>query len=341
MLPLLSFTFAGVMLEWCYWKIQSEEFGVIISASRRTDIPAYYSGWFFNRLKEGYVLVRNPMNPHQVGRISLLPDVVDGIVFWTKNPSPMLNRLEELKEYTYYFQFTLNAYGIDAEPNLPAKNNVIIPAFQRLAQEIGKDKVVWRYDPIFFNEKYSMAYHLKYFRVLASKLADYTEKCTVSFLDFYKKTERNISPLGIVKPSMEEKEELMEQFAAIAKSEGLYIDTCAEEMDLKKFGIRPARCIDQGRLERLSGYNLKITKDPNQRRECGCIASIDIGAYDTCANHCLYCYANYSAKTVARNAAAHHETGPLLFGNLSEDDVVKVREAKSCKEYATGRLWPD
>lgn len=122
---------------------------MIISASRRTDIPSYYSEWMLNRLKEKYVLVRNPMNIHQVSKIDLSPNVVDAIVFWTKNPTPMLGRLDELKDYIYYFQFTLTAYGPDVERNLPSKNRIIIPTFQELSKEIGKEKVVWRYDPIF------------------------------------------------------------------------------------------------------------------------------------------------------------------------------------------------
>ena len=134
---------------------------MIISASRRTDIPTYYADWLFNRLKEEYVLVRNPMNIHQIGKISLAPEVVDGIVFWTKNPIPMLDRLSELDKYNYYFQFTLNAYGKDVEPNIPSKNDVIIPAFQQLSKIIGRERIIWRYDPIFFNEYYTMEYHCK------------------------------------------------------------------------------------------------------------------------------------------------------------------------------------
>ena len=155
---------------------------MIISASRRTDIPTYYSNWFYNRIKEQNVLVRNPMNIHQVGKIDLSPDVVDGIVLWTKNPVPMMPRLSELERYNYYFQFTLNAYDLDVEPNIPSKNEIIIPAFQKLSQMIGREKVIWRYDPIFFNNKYTMEYHCKYFEVLAEKLSDYTEKCTVSLV---------------------------------------------------------------------------------------------------------------------------------------------------------------
>ena len=130
---------------------------MIISASRRTDIPSYYSDWFFNRIKDGFVYVRNPMNIHQISKISLSPTIVDGIVFWTKNPTPMLNRLHELNDYTYYFQFTLNPYGTDVEPNVPSKNDIVIPTFQQLSKEIGKNRVIWRYDPIFFNDKLQSA----------------------------------------------------------------------------------------------------------------------------------------------------------------------------------------
>jgi len=304
---------------------------VIISASRRTDIPTYYSEWFYNRIKEGYVLVRNPMNIHQIGKINLSTNVVDGIVFWTKNPTPMIDRLDELKNYIYYFQFTLNSYGKDVEPNVPSKNDIIIPSFQKLSKKIGKDKVIWRYDPILLNEKYTINYHIQYFKTLASKLSDYTEKCTVSFIDLYRNTERNIKSLNIVMPSLEQKTELSQRFSEIANEYGIYIDTCAEDIELDQLGIKHAHCIDKERFERISGYNLSVEKDKNQRPECGCIASIDIGMYNTCKNGCLYCYANHSAKTVQNNFESHNPISPLICGELGEDAVIKEREIKSCK----------
>ena len=305
---------------------------MIISASRRTDIPSYYSDWFFNRIKDGFVYVRNPMNIYQISKISLSPTIVDGIVFWTKNPTPMLNRLHELNDYTYYFQFTLNPYGTDVEPNVPSKNDIVIPTFQQLSKEIGKDRVIWRYDPIFFNDKYTFDYHVKYFNLMADKLADYTEKCTVSFLDFYKNTQRNISPLNIADTSYEQRMELMGVFAQIAKEHNIYIDTCAEDIDFQKFNISHAHCIDKERFERLGNYTLTIDKDKNQRSECGCIASIDIGAYNTCKNGCLYCYANYSSKTVLSNYSKHNPISPLLFGEVGVDDTIKSREVFSCRD---------
>lgn len=305
---------------------------MIISASRRTDIPTYFADWLFNRLKEEYVLVRNPMNIHQIGKISLAPEVVDGIVFWTKNPIPMLGRLSELDKYNYYFQFTLNAYGKDVEPNIPSKNDVIIPAFQQLSKIIGRERIIWRYDPIFFNEYYTMEYHCKYFRMLAERLSPYTEKCTVSFLDLYRNTARNTKPLNIQPETREQQIEIMQRFLKIANEYGLYIDTCAEEIDLEKFGIAHAHCIDKKRFERIGKYKLSVEKDPNQRPECGCIASIDIGTYNTCKNGCLYCYANYSHNTVVKNTQLHNPLSPLLFGEVGPDDTIKERKVKSCKD---------
>lgn len=302
---------------------------MIISASRRTDIPAYYSKWFENRINEGFLLVRNPMNIHQISKISLSPDVVDGIVFWTKNPIPMIDHLEVYKDYPYYFQFTLTAYGKDVEKGLPSKNEELIPAFCELSKRIGREKVIWRYDPIFINDRYTVDYHKKYFKVLASKIGQYTEKCTISFLDLYRNTERNIKPFGIRIPTKEEELELMKSFVESATEYGFYIDTCAEEVDLSSLGIGHACCIDKERFERIGNYKLDVKKDSNQREICGCIASIDIGTYNTCKNGCVYCYANYSKNTVENQTSNHNPCSPLLFGDVKEDDVIKERKMES------------
>ena len=309
---------------------------MIISASRRTDIPTYYPDWLFNRLREEYVLVRNPMNVHQVGKINLSPEVVDGLVLWTKNPIPMFGRLSELEKYNFYFQFTLNAYGKDVEPNVPSKNDTIIPAFIELSKAIGRDRVIWRYDPIFFNENYTMEYHCRYFKKLTSILSDYTEKCTISFLDLYRNTARNIQPLQIQIETHEQQLELLSSFSQIAKQYGIYIDTCAEAIELGGLDIPHACCIDKERLERLGNCQLIVEKDKNQRPECGCVASIDIGAYNTCKNGCLYCYANYSTKTVIKNSEKHNPASPLLFGEVGEEDTIIERKVESWKVLPSG-----
>ena len=309
---------------------------MIISASRRTDIPTYYSEWFINRIKEGYVLVRNPMNAHQISKISLDPDIVDGIVFWTKNPIPMLDKLDRLQDYTYYFQFTLNSYGQDVEAHVPSKQNAIVPAFKKLSDQIGPDRVIWRYDPIFLNDKYTPEYHLRYFEQLAKILHSYTKKCTFSFIDMYRNTEKNVKGLDIHPFPVEQQRYIAKNLADIAHSYGLQIDTCAEGIDLEQYGIQHARCIDDRLLSKLLGCPLKVGKDKNQRLECGCIESIDIGTYNTCRNGCLYCYANYSQKSVQTNSQKHNPNSPLLFGEVGEGDRITERKVSSCKATQMG-----
>ena len=309
---------------------------MIISASRRTDIPTYYSEWFMNRIREGYALARNPMNAHQVSHINLSPEVVDGIVFWTKNPAPMLDKLPQLKDYMYYFQFTLNAYEQDVEADVPLKHKYIVPTFQRLSEMIGPERVVWRYDPILVSDKYTFDYHVKYFELLAKKLAPYTQKCTISFLDMYVKTERNVAGLNIQPWTLELQDAMAKSLAEIAHSYGLELETCAEGIELEKYGIKHAHCIDGELFAKLLGCPLKVGKDKNQRKECGCVDSVDIGAYNTCRNGCRYCYANFNAKMVQNNQQRHNPLSPLLLGELQPDDKVTERKMTSCLERQGG-----
>ena len=239
---------------------------MIISASRRTDIPSYYSDWFFHRLEAGFVCTRNPMNPKQISRISLSPDVVDGIVFWTKNPTPMLDKLHLLKDYPFYFQFTLNAYGKDLEAGIPSKNDVIIPAFQQLSRQIGSERIIWRYDPIILTPKYTTEYHIHYFEELAKRLSGHTQKCVISFVDLYRHLGKQFTPLG-----ESEIYELAGRFSDIAIKYDLKLETCAEAIDLSRFGIGHGHCIDGELLERIIAQPLSLSKDKNQREECGCI----------------------------------------------------------------------
>lgn len=276
---------------------------MIISASRRTDIPAHYFPWFLERLRAGFVEVRNPMNPRQVSRIGLSPEAVDGIVFWTKNPTPMLDKLDTLDSYMYYVQFTVTSYGRDVEPGVPSKNRVIVPAFQRLAEKLGPERVIWRYDPIFLTPVYNMDYHLRWFEALAKRLAPCTRQCTVSFLDYYRGTAGRLAPLSPLPFPPEQQGSLAGRLAEIARGYGLEMKSCAEEADLSRYGIGHASCIDGQLFERLLGRPLNLKKDRSQRPACGCAASRDIGAYDTCPNGCLYCYANHSEKALRENLA--------------------------------------
>jgi len=279
---------------------------MIISASRRTDIPSFYSEWFFNRVKEGSVLVRNPMNFHQVSRIDISPGAVDAIVFWTKNPLPMLERLGELKDYMYYFQFTLTPYGRDVEPGLPSKKGVILPAFKRLAGTVGADRIIWRYDPILINERYSEEYHLRAFGEIAEGLRGYTRKVIISFIDCdYRGVKDNIRDLALRSFPGDAQARLASGLAEISRSFGLEIAACAESADLGRFGIGQAHCIDERLIGRLSGRQLNIKKDRSQRPGCCCAESADIGMYNTCRNGCLYCYANYIKTAAVSNHGRH------------------------------------
>lgn len=300
---------------------------VIISASRRTDIPAYYSNWFYNIIQEGSVLIRNPFNRRQIYAIDLSPDKVLGIVFWTKNPLPMLARLDELRDYKYYFQFTITPYGKDIEPNIPDKKDVIIPAFKRLSEKIGADRVIWRYDPILINSRYSVDYHLRAFEKIAFELRARTRRVTISFIDTkYRGVKSNAKALALSRFSFDEQLGLSAKLAGIARRYGLAIDACAEPIVLQEAGIERSRCVDDRLLEKLVGRPLSLSKDRNQRADCGCVESVDIGMYNTCPNMCRYCYANYNPKLVAENHGIHDPQAPLISGVPREHDEIRERK---------------
>lgn len=303
---------------------------MIVSVSRRTDIPAFYSEWFFNRLGEGYVYVMNPFNRKQVSEIKLNPEVVDCFVFWTKDPSPMIKRLDELKDYSYYFQFTLTPYRNDIEKNVRKKRD-IIKTFKQLSNMVGKEKVIWRYDPIFISDFYNKDYHYKWFEQFTSQLSDYTEKCVISFIDLYKKTQRNTNHLNIVELKEEDTFQIAEKFSNIAQKHNIIIETCSESIDLTRYGINKGKCIDDKLISKMLGCKLDIKKDDTQREACGCVKSIDIGQYNTCKHNCLYCYANFNYKQVNENYKNHSKYSPLLIGGLKGDEKVTVREMKSIK----------
>jgi len=207
---------------------------------------------------------------------------------------------------------------------------VLVPAFQKLSDLIGAERVVWRYDPIFLNEKYTVNYHAEYFEKMARRLKDYTKKCTISFIDYYRNTVNNVKGLNISTLSEADKDLLAKTLSKIAQEYGLAMDTCAEGIDLSKYGIAHARCVDDRLLEKISGYSLKIEKDKSQRLECGCVSSVDIGLYNTCRNGCRYCYANYSTKTVDTNSQKHNPHSPLLSGSFDEnEDILAERKVSS------------
>ena len=298
---------------------------MILSASRRTDIPAFFHEWFFGRIDERFAIARNPVNASQVKRIALSPDFIDCIVFWTKNPEAMMPRLDKLAGYSYYFQFTLTPYGADIEPRLPDKAK-IIDTFRRLSDRLGPSRVVWRYDPVFVNARYTVSHHAESFGAIANALKDYAEKAVFSFIDMYSKTERNMAGQSPEALGLEAKLEIARQLAQTARENSLAIDACAEDVDLSDYGIARAKCIDGNLVSRIAGRPLDAKKDKSQRPGCGCAASVDIGAYDTCLHGCLYCYANRSHSAALENARNHDKSSPLLVGALPEKGGGAQRE---------------
>lgn len=262
---------------------------MIISVSRRTDIPAYFSQWFLNRISDGFVYVRNPMNYHQVSKVKLTNDVVDCIVFWTKNPAPMIKNIKKLDGFNYYFQFTLTPYDELIEANLPDKEQ-IISTFIELSQIIGKEKVIWRYDPIILTENLTIDYHIEKFRYLLTKLGTHTEKCIISFLDIYSNTKKSMEKLNLKPISEKDMRIIGAEFVSLASKYNVKLETCAEKIDLQDLGISNGKCIDDKLISKILNQKLDVAKDKNQRQECGCITSIDIGMYNTCMNNCSYCY---------------------------------------------------
>lgn len=265
---------------------------MIISASRRTDIPAFFAREFMESIRAGFRIVRNPYSGRET-RLSLAPADVECIVFWSKNPEPLLPFLPELEErgYRFYFQFTLTPYGTDIERNLPPKRR-ILQTFRTLSEQIGAEKVIWRYDPVIFSAEWTAERHSEIFRRMTDALAPYTKQCIISFMDFYGKCLRRPECRAFRKPSEAEMLDLSAEFFAMAQSHGLRISACAEALDLTSAGIEPAHCIDPDLIETLTGRIIKRIKDRSQRPECGCAVSRDIGAYATCRHNCVYCYAN-------------------------------------------------
>ncbi len=307
---------------------------MIISASRRTDIPAFYSEWFLNRIKEGFVLVPNPYNPQMVNKIRLNPDVVDCFVFWTKNPKPMINKLDHLKEYKYYFQFTVNPYQKDIESNVPPLQKRI-DIFKQLADKIGKEKVVWRYDPILINDKYTVRFHKEAFAEIAYQLKEHTERCMLGFIDHYKHIQAEMHKHNIKPLVMEDIREMAVSFYQTIQPYPIHLDTCTVKVDLSDLGIPTGMCIDKELIELIIGYPISAKKDKNQRDVCQCIESIDIGTYATCLHGCNYCYAITGNNKLLKNITYHDKTSPKLLGNINKDDIIKEREIKSLRNDQT------
>lgn len=295
---------------------------MILSVSRRTDIPAFYAEWFIRRVRAGYCTVPNPFNPRQLTQISLEPENVEVIVFWTRNPRPLFPHLTELDErgYRYYFQYTLLNNPRAVDPKAPAMETAI-RTFRQLADRIGPQKVIWRYDPIVLTQLTGAAFHRQSYEHIVQTLRGYTRRSVVSVMDVYPKAQRRLAEMArqgaaLLSDNITAQPwfgELMRAMVEIAGANGMEIVSCAEELDLQPYGIRPGKCVDDDYIREVFGLDVSHTKDPGQRAACGCVVSKDIGMYDSCLFGCQYCYATRSFERAKANHAAHNPDSPSLL----------------------------
>lgn len=285
----------------------------------RTDIPAFYSQWFINRIKAGYVLVRNPYNPSSVTRYEINPDVVDLIAFCTKNPAPMLKYMDVLKPYGQYWFVTITPYGKEIEPNVPDKRQVL-EDFKTLSKFVGVDSIGWRYDPIFINDKYSIDFHIETFEQMARELSGYTKTCIISFIDLYKKVIKNFPQACMVEK--EKRLKIGKAFAEIGRQYDITIKACAEGDELAPYGVDCSGCLTQEVYETVLHTKLDMPKIKGQRNGCACFFGNDIGAYDTCRHFCKYCYANTDYRAVLSNSELHNPDSPFLIGTHQAGDII-------------------
>ena len=267
---------------------------MIVSASRRSDIPAFYGAWFMEHLRRGEVVVKNPFRSAQEKRVSLKKQDVDAFVFWSRDPRPFMEYLPEIERggYPYYFLITATGYPRLLEPSTPRLEEVLV-FFEELAGRIGRRRVIWRYDPVLFSEQTGFIFHLDNFSKLVGLLAPFTSRVIVSFFDPYPKVKRRLQKAGIeiatAAGSPAQQSDLLAHFAAVAARTGIEIQSCAEAA--LAAGVRPGKCVDEELLNGLFGLNIPYRKDPSQRKLCLCQHSVDIGSYGTCRHGCLYCYA--------------------------------------------------
>ena len=294
---------------------------MILFVSGRTDIPAFYSNWFINRVKAGFVDVRNPFNQKLVSRIYFSD--VDLIMFCSKNPLPMINKLDTLN-VPVLFHVTITPYGKDVEPNIPDKR-LIIEGVKKLSLVLGIDNVVVRYDPIFLSDKYNVDYHIKAFDKLCKNLNGYVNKIIVSFMDEYKNVRRNKNILKYKAFTREDYKKIGEAFSKSAMDNGMSVQTCFEDNDLTQYGFVKGECLSHELAYILTGKKFK-SNNVRKEKKCECVQMVDIGDYNSCMHMCKYCYANYDEKAVSSNFERHDDNSSLLIGSIQSDDVIKVRK---------------
>lgn len=287
----------------------------IVSASRRTDIPAFYSEWLFNRLAEGWCFSVNPFNSKSRKVVDLDPENVACFVFWTRFSRPMRLRLDELdgRGYRYYFLFTLVDYGRRMEPRLPYFERRL-DDFLALSSSVGADRVIWRYDPIIVSPGHPLSFHLETFSALLEKLEGYTSKVIISFVDRYRKSNLTADEQPCDSPVTDPGfAGFMNTISSAAERKGITVQTCAEPAYSEGKAVRPGKCIDDRLIRTCYGLDVQSKKDPGQRKLCRCVKSVDIGSYNTCLFGCRYCYATGRRETAKANWRRHDPLAPSLL----------------------------
>ncbi|MDR3570475.1 MAG: DUF1848 domain-containing protein [Syntrophobacteraceae bacterium] len=292
---------------------------MIVSVSRRTDIAAFYSKWFVNRVRAGWCLVPNPFNPQQTSRVALSASEVDAFVFWSRDPHPLIKHLGELDDLglRYYFLFTLVGYPRGIDPGAPSPRRSI-KTFLELSARVGPEKTIWRYDPIVLSDLSGVGFHERNFRRLAGELRGAAKRCVISFVQPYQKARARMEAAAPgwrdrIDFSHPQVRGLLGAIAQIAGENGMQMFSCATGEDYSAYGIKPSRCVDAELISKLFGMEASTKKDPYQRKECGCAASRDIGMYDTCLFGCSYCYATTSFERAKANHARHDPDSPSLL----------------------------
>lgn len=294
---------------------------MILNVSGRTDIVAFYSDWFIERYKEGYIDVRNPFYPKLISRIYFKN--VDLILFCTKNPIPILDKLKYIDK-PILFHVTLTPYKKDIEPNVLPKG-IIIEAIKKLSKVIGIDNLTIRYDPIFISEKYNLDYHIKAFDKLCSLLNGYVNKIIVSFIDDYKNVRKNEKILNFREFTEKDYEIIGKNFSRIAKENSMTVQTCFENRNLVEYGFIKGECLSHELAYKLTGKKYKTWK-ARKGANCNCVEMVDIGVYNSCKHFCKYCYVNYDEKQVNNNFNSHFKDSSLLVGRIEKDDLIKERK---------------
>ncbi len=311
---------------------REKEILMIINTGGRTDIVQYYTDWLLRRFSEGYALSRNPLFPGKVSRYALTPELVDCVVFCSKNYKPVLPHLHEITDrFPAYFYYTITAYGKDVEPGVPGIAESM-ETLAKLSGVVGKERVAWRYDPVLLTKDYTIERHFATFERMAEKLAPHIDRCIFSFVEMYKKVEYNMPELIIM--SERDMDTLAKGLGAIARRHGIFIQTCGINGDFSRYGIHPAGCMTLDILGGANGIDFKSLKHKGARQGCHCIETRDIGAYDSCPNGCKYCYANKNPQKAIENYKAHDPASPLLIGKVKPDDIITQGVQKSFRKAA-------